>query len=55
MERNMKGGGILGDTQGAPEWLSRLSVRLDFSSGHDLAVCGIEPYIALCAGSTEPA
>ena len=28
---------------------------LDFSSGHDLAVHGIEPLIKLCADSVEPA
>ena len=26
---------------------------LDFGSGHDLMVHGIEPYIGLCAGSTQ--
>ena len=28
---------------------------LDFSSGHDLAVCEFEPCIKLCADSTESA
>ena len=28
---------------------------LDFSSGHDLRVCGFEPYIGLRPGSAEPA
>ena len=27
---------------------------LDFGSGHDLTVCGIEPYIGLCTDSVEP-
>ena len=26
----------------------------DFSSGHDLAVCGFEPRVGLCADSSEP-
>ena len=26
----------------------------DFSSGHDLMVCGFKPRIRLCAGSSEP-
>ena len=26
----------------------------DFSSGHDLVVCGFEPRIGLCADSSEP-
>ena len=30
-------------------------LTLDFSSGHDLMVCGIEPHIGLYADSTEPA
>ena len=38
---------------GAPGWLSRL--RSDFSSGHDLMVCGFEPYAKLSALSAEPA
>ena len=39
----------------APGWLSHLSVPiLDFSSGHDLTVCGFEPQVGLCAGSVEP-
>ena len=28
---------------------------LDFGSGHDLMVCGIEPCVTPCAESTEPA
>ena len=28
---------------------------LDFGSGHDLTVCGIEPRIGLCTDSVEPA
>ena len=28
---------------------------LDFGSGHDLTIRGIEPCVGLCAGSTEPA
>ena len=27
----------------------------DFSSGHDLMVCGFEPLVGLCIDSTEPA
>ena len=27
---------------------------LDFGSGHDLTVHGIEPHIKLCTGSMEP-
>ena len=30
-------------------------LTLDFSSGHDLKVCGIEPHVGLCADSVEPA
>ena len=30
-------------------------LTLDLSSGHDLAVCGIEPRIRLCTESTESA
>ena len=37
---------------GAPGRLSPLSVRLH--SGHGLTVCGFEPRIKLCAGSSEP-
>ena len=29
-------------------------LTLGFSSGHDLVVCGFEPYIGLHAGSVEP-
>ena len=29
-------------------------LTLGFSSGHDLMVCGIEPYVGLCADSAEP-
>ena len=36
----------------APGWLSWLSV--DFSTGHDLAVCELEPCIRLCVDSSEP-
>ena len=28
---------------------------LDFSSGHDLAVCDFKPHVGLCADSAEPA
>ena len=28
---------------------------LGFGSGHDLAVCGFEPLVGLCADSVEPA
>ena len=30
-------------------------LTLDFCSGHDLSVCGIEPYTGLCTDSAEPA
>ena len=38
-------------------WLAQSVKRLtlDFSSGHDLMVHGIEPPIELCAGGMEPA
>ena len=39
-------------SQGAPRWLSQLSV--DFGSGHDLSVSGFECRIWLCADSSEP-
>ena len=41
--------------RGAPGWLSRLSIRLDFGSGHDLTVREIEPRVKLYADSVEPA
>ena len=31
---------------GAPGWLSRVSIRLDSGSGHDLTLCEIEPHVA---------
>ena len=40
---------------GAPGWLGRFSVRLDFSSAHDLVVHEFEPCVGLCADSVEPA
>ena len=43
------------NARGTPGWLSQLSIWLDFSSGHDLIVCEIEPHTGLCADSTEPA
>ena len=30
-------------------------LTLDFSSGHDLTVCGIKSHVRLCADSAEPA
>ena len=33
-------------------WLSRL--RSDFGSGYNLAVCGLEPRVGLCADGSEP-
>ena len=39
-------------------WVAQLvkHLILGFSSGHDLTtVCEIEPQVAFCAGSTEPA
>ena len=35
--------------------LSVKPVTLDFSSGHDLTVCGFKPHIGLCADRVEPA
>ena len=37
---------------GAPGWLSLFAS--DFGSGHDLAVCGFEPRVGLCADGWEP-
>ena len=39
---------------GAFGWLSELSVWLQFSSGHDLAVCEFETLTRLWADSSEP-
>ena len=39
--------GHLGDSVKPP--------ALDFSSGHDLMVCGIEPWVGLYADISEPA
>ena len=36
-------------------WLSRLSIRLDLSSGHGLAVHEFKPHVGLCNDSVEPA
>ena len=38
-------------------WVAQSVKRLtlDFGSGHDFAVCGIEPHVRLCADSMEPA
>ena len=38
-------------------WVAQLLEHstLDFGSGHDLMVHGIEPHMGLCADSTEPA
>ena len=36
-----------------PGWLNW--VTLDFGSGHDLMICGLEPRVGLCADSAEPA
>ena len=38
-------------------WVAQLVMRptLDFGSGHDLTVHGIEPCVRLCADSTKPA
>ena len=36
-------------------WVTQLVRRpTSFSSGHDLTVCGFEPRVGLCAGSSEP-
>ena len=41
---------------GTPGWLSWLSIQaLDFGSGHDLMVRGIEPHVRIWADSAEPA
>ena len=40
---------------GVPAWLSQFGVGLNFSSGHDLEVCGFESCIGLHDGSAEPA
>ena len=37
---------------GMPEWLSRLSVRLQLS--HDLTVHKLQPHVGLCADISEP-
>ena len=38
-------------------WVAPLGkhLTLDFGSGHDLSVLGIEPSVGLCADSAEPA
>ena len=38
-------------------WVTQLvkCLTLDFSSSHDLKVCGIKPRVGLCADSVEPA
>ena len=45
---NQKTGGI---------WVAQVVeyLTLDFGSGHDLTVCGIEPCVRLCADGSEPA
>ena len=35
-------------------WVAQSVKRLDFSSGHDLAVRGFQPRVGLCADSSEP-
>ena len=35
--------------------VERLALTLDFSSGHDLMVCELEPRVRLCADSAKPA
>ena len=37
-------------------WVAQLVEHptIDFSSGHDLTVCGIEPHVGLCTDSMEP-
>ena len=40
---------------GTPGWLSRLSIRLDLSSGHGLAVHEFKPHMGLCNDIVEPA
>ena len=50
-------GNISGRGGGESAWMSQLikNLTLNFSSGHDLMVCEIEPHIGLCADSVEPA
>ena len=37
-------------------WVAQsVKQQTDFGSGHDLAVCGFEPYIGLHTDSVEPA
>ena len=38
-----------------PGWLSWLSIRLDFGSGHDLTVHEFEPCVGLYAGTVDTA
>ena len=45
---NNKKNEILGHLGGSVSWAS------DFSSGHDVTVCGFKPHIRLCADSSEP-
>ena len=47
--------GQVSQLKGAPGWLSRLSVRLNFGSGHDLKVCESELRIRPGVNSAEPA
>ena len=42
-------------THGATGWLSRLSVQVMISSGHDLTVCELKPHMGLRADGSEPA
>ena len=39
---------VTGHLDGSVSWMS------DFSSGHDLTVCGFKPRVRLCADSSEP-
>ena len=43
------------NSQGAPAWLSWLSIWLNFGSGHDLTVREFKARIQLCADSAKPA
>ena len=36
-------------------WMAQLSIRCDFSSGHNLIVRELEPHLRLFADSAEPA
>ena len=53
-ERQILHGIIYKCTQKQTQCFCSVSWVSDFGSGHDLTVCGFEPYIGLCADSLEP-